>query len=274
MTSAIDLPNLAGLDETDVAAERGCLEAGEFWCIVELAGLQFYDYGTDGLDGQPVIPCDGDRLVLVRAPENRHDGNAVEVWWRNDVRLGHLPRRLAAIVAGPLDAGVQLRAYVAKGGTGEAWSAEALLVGEPVRELHETRIRHATERALRDWEWAERLAERKRRDLGIGHGRAFQEEQGERRQRHLLDAVHTLLAGTPFEIEIPSLGWADLDMLQHRLDVSRSTAVRIAGRAGAKRELHRRGWYIVRTRWRSPRPCRTPCAGGPPTRPAATTPPI
>lgn len=245
--SAVDLPNLAGLDEAEVAAERGRLDAGEPRCVTEIAGLQFYDYGTPGLDGEAVIPRDGDRLVLVRAPENRHDGNAVEVWWRNSARLGHLPRKVAAVVAGPLDEGVPLRAYVAKGGTGEAWSAEALLVGEPVRELHETRIRHAVERAVRDWEWEERPAEKARRDLGNGHGRAFHDERADRRQRRLLDAVHTLLAGQPFVIEIPPLGWADLDTIQYRLDVSRSTAVRIADRAGAKREIHRRGWYAVRT---------------------------
>ncbi|MBE7198948.1 MAG: HIRAN domain-containing protein [Parafilimonas terrae] len=152
MIEAVDLPNIAGLDETEVAAERSRLEAGEPWCTSELAGLQFYDYGTAGLDGGSVIPRDGDRLNLVRAPENQHDGNAVEVWWRNSIRLGHLPRRVAAIVAGPLDAGVQLRAYVAAGGTGEAWSAKALLVGEPVRELHEKRIEHAVERGLSEWE--------------------------------------------------------------------------------------------------------------------------
>lgn len=194
-----------------------------------------------------MIPRDGDRLVLVRAPENAHDGNAVEVWWRNSIRLGHLPRWVAAIVAGPLDEGVPLRAFLAKGGTGEAWSAEALLVGAPVRELHETRIRHAVERAVRDWEWEERRAETKRCELGDWHGRAFQDEQADRRQRRLLHAVHTLLAGQPFEIEVPPLGWADLNTIQYRLDVSRSTAVRIADRPGARREVHRRGWYAVGT---------------------------
>ncbi len=124
------LPNLDGWEGTDAGVEIEALRRGEPWLDTTVAGLQFYDYaGIDELTGEPLIPAAGDRLSLVREPENPHDPNAVEVWWRNGIRLGHLPRLVAAAVAGPLDAGVALRAYVAHGGDGEAWSARALLVG-------------------------------------------------------------------------------------------------------------------------------------------------
>lgn len=243
--AAIDLPNLAGLDEAEVAAERGRLDAGKPWCVTEIAGLQFYDYGTTGLDGQAVIPREGDRLVLVRAPENRHDGNAVEVWWRNSIRLGHLPRRVAAIVAGPLDQGVPLRAYVAKGGTGEAWSAEALLVGEPVRPLHEKRIEHAIREGIREHERRERDIESRRNAVGWVNGKRFHEEQEARRESRLVQAVNVLLPPEPISFEMPSLGVHELFAIEHALGVSRSTARRIAERAGAKVRVEVRGWYAT-----------------------------
>ena len=39
-------PEAAGLQ-----LERAKLHAGEPWCVAPLAGLQFYDYGSPGLDG-------------------------------------------------------------------------------------------------------------------------------------------------------------------------------------------------------------------------------
>ncbi|MFC6048541.1 HIRAN domain-containing protein, partial [Methylobacterium hispanicum] len=124
-----ELPGVVLLEGVDAAIEADRIHAGEPWAGCEIAGLQFYDYSTEGLDGDPVRPRAGDRLVLVRAPDNEHDGNAVEVWWRNDIRLGHLPRGVAREVAPHMDAGAPLRAYVIDPGTGEAWTARALLVG-------------------------------------------------------------------------------------------------------------------------------------------------
>ena len=53
----------------------------------------------------------GDRLELVREPENPHDPNAVRVEWRG-VTLGYVPRADNAAVARQLDRGTALEARV------------------------------------------------------------------------------------------------------------------------------------------------------------------
>lgn len=53
----------------------------------------------------------GDSLELRREPDNRHDGRAVEVWWRNR-KLGYLPRVENAAVAQMADAGQRLECAV------------------------------------------------------------------------------------------------------------------------------------------------------------------
>lgn len=138
-----ELPVTVLLPDVDAAVEADCIRAGAAWCHSQVAGLQFYDYGTEGLDGATIRPVEGDRLNLVRSPGNPSDRHAVEVWWRNDRRIGHLPREVAAVVAKHLDQGHWLRAYVADGGDGRPWSARALLVGEPVRHYHDTRTGRA-----------------------------------------------------------------------------------------------------------------------------------
>jgi hypothetical protein len=55
----------------------------------------------------------GDRLVLVREPDNPHDRNAVRVEWRG-FKLGYVPRRENEAVARQLDRGVGLIARVSK----------------------------------------------------------------------------------------------------------------------------------------------------------------
>lgn len=135
----LPLLDLEGLNGTDIAAEFARLLAGEPWYDCGVAGLQYYDYGQPGLDELPILPCAGDRVALVRAPDNLYDPNAVEVWWRNDTRLGHLPRGEAGALAGQLDAGIPLRAYCIDGGNGDAWSVGILMVGPAVREIYERR---------------------------------------------------------------------------------------------------------------------------------------
>jgi hypothetical protein len=54
----------------------------------------------------------GDRLQLVREPDNPYDANAVRVEWRG-VKLGYVPRRDNAAVARQLDHGNALEARVA-----------------------------------------------------------------------------------------------------------------------------------------------------------------
>ena len=72
-----------------------------------LAGFRHY-HGADVLrDLRP-----GDRLELVREPENPHDPNAVRVEWRG-VKLGYVPRRDNASVARQMDRGTALEARLA-----------------------------------------------------------------------------------------------------------------------------------------------------------------
>ncbi len=125
--------DLTHLSDTDAGAEIARIAAGEPTTTSPIAGLQFHSYARDdGMDGV-VMPAAGDRLRLVRAPDNEYDPCAIEVWWRNDHRLGHLPRVLDGDLAPVLDAGEPVRAYVLDAGTGRAWSAQVLLVGKGVQ---------------------------------------------------------------------------------------------------------------------------------------------
>ena len=54
----------------------------------------------------------GDRLELVREPENPYDAGAIRVEWRGR-KLGYVPRRDNAAVARQLDRGMPLEARVA-----------------------------------------------------------------------------------------------------------------------------------------------------------------
>jgi len=55
----------------------------------------------------------GDRLELVREPDNPYDPNAVRIDWQG-CKLGYLPRRDNAAVARQLDRGTALQARVAQ----------------------------------------------------------------------------------------------------------------------------------------------------------------
>lgn len=56
---------------------------------------------------------EGDRLNLIREPDNTHDANAVRVEWRGQ-KLGYLPRAENAAVAAAMDAGEAVDARIAK----------------------------------------------------------------------------------------------------------------------------------------------------------------
>lgn len=226
------LPDLTGLEETDVASEAERLARGEPWFASEVAGLQFYAYGkTDEMTGEPVIPQPGDRLNLVREPENPHDSNAVQVWWRNSHMLGHLPRTVAAEVASLLDAGVAARAYVHTPGDGEAWSLRALVVGPAAEPWWARYIEGVAWRALaapaEEYERAAALGERAERT---------RESMEIRRRRRLRDAVETLLT-VPCDVELPrpyDSGRTDVDAIARVLRCSESTVVRIAAKCGIR----------------------------------------
>jgi hypothetical protein len=72
-----------------------------------LAGFRHYDGGEVLRDLKP-----GDRLELVREPDNPYDPNAVRVEWRG-VKLGYVPRRDNAAVARQMDHGATLEARLA-----------------------------------------------------------------------------------------------------------------------------------------------------------------
>ena len=55
----------------------------------------------------------GDRLTLIREPDNRHDVNAIRVEW-NGHKLGYVPRAENRAVAHALDAGENLEARVTR----------------------------------------------------------------------------------------------------------------------------------------------------------------
>lgn len=73
-----------------------------------LAGLQYHA----ALELWPDLRI-GDRLTLVREPENPHDVNAVRVEWRGRM-LGYLPRAENRAVAAEMDRGGRVEARIAK----------------------------------------------------------------------------------------------------------------------------------------------------------------
>ena len=72
-----------------------------------LAGFRHYDGAGLWRDMKT-----GDRLELVREPENPYDAGAIRVEWRGH-KLGYVPRRDNAAVARQLDRGTPLEARVA-----------------------------------------------------------------------------------------------------------------------------------------------------------------
>jgi hypothetical protein len=72
-----------------------------------LAGFRHYDGGEVLRSLKP-----GDRLELVREPDNPYDANAVRVEWRG-VKLGYVPRRDNAAVARQMDRGAAIEARLA-----------------------------------------------------------------------------------------------------------------------------------------------------------------
>ena len=69
-----------------------------------LAGSQYYAFA----EFWPQMRV-GDRLELIREPDNRHDANAIRVEWRGHM-LGYVPRAENHVIAAALDAGERLSA--------------------------------------------------------------------------------------------------------------------------------------------------------------------
>ena len=73
-----------------------------------LAGSQYYAASKVWNDIRV-----GDRLALIREPENRHDRHAIRVEW-NGHKLGYVPRAENRAAAQALDAGEVLEARVTR----------------------------------------------------------------------------------------------------------------------------------------------------------------
>ncbi|MBI3939034.1 MAG: HIRAN domain-containing protein [Betaproteobacteria bacterium] len=73
-----------------------------------LAGFRYYDGGQVWREMNV-----GDRLDLVREPDNPYDANAIRVEWRGH-KLGYVPRRDNAAVARQIDHGAGLEARVTR----------------------------------------------------------------------------------------------------------------------------------------------------------------
>ncbi len=73
-----------------------------------LAGSQYYAVSKVWNDIRV-----GDRLMLIRETDNRHDRNAIRVEW-NGHKLGYVPRAENRATAHALDAGEKLDAHVTR----------------------------------------------------------------------------------------------------------------------------------------------------------------
>jgi hypothetical protein len=73
-----------------------------------LAGSQYYAVGEQWR--QMAV---GDRLELIREPDNRHDRRAIRVEWRGH-KLGYVPRAENRALAAALDQGDKLVARIAQ----------------------------------------------------------------------------------------------------------------------------------------------------------------
>ena len=80
-----------------------------------------------------IRPEHGDRVQLIRRPDNSYDSNAIEIWWRDArFQLGHIPRREASELAPLLDDGANARGYIWTGGDGDAWSAQVVVFNDDI----------------------------------------------------------------------------------------------------------------------------------------------
>ncbi len=71
-----------------------------------LAGSQFYALSRAWKEIRP-----GDKLLLKREPDNRHDANAIRVEW-NGQQLGYVPRAENRALAAAMDRGERVEARV------------------------------------------------------------------------------------------------------------------------------------------------------------------
>ena len=90
-------PSLARTEEVKVLVQSS-----------PLAGSQYYALSSVWDDIRP-----GDKLLLKREAQNRHDANAIRVEW-NGHQLGYVPRAENRALAAAMDRGEKVEARVAK----------------------------------------------------------------------------------------------------------------------------------------------------------------
>ena len=93
------------------AGAASCLLAAETVIVVQrssLAGFRHYEAPAVWREVKA-----GDRLELVREPDNPYDPNAVRIEWQGR-KLGYLPQRDNGAIARQLDRGTALHASVAR----------------------------------------------------------------------------------------------------------------------------------------------------------------
>ena len=73
-----------------------------------LAGSQYYALGEHWLQMRV-----GDRLDLVREPDNRHDPRAIRIEWQGH-KLGYVPRAENRVIARALDEGEKLSVRISR----------------------------------------------------------------------------------------------------------------------------------------------------------------
>jgi hypothetical protein len=89
----------------------GLAEAQSVKLLVQSSPLAGFRYGEAGLVWSELRL--GDRLDLVREPENPHDRNAVRVEWRGR-KLGYVPRAENEALAWAMDRGETVTARISR----------------------------------------------------------------------------------------------------------------------------------------------------------------
>jgi hypothetical protein len=137
--------------------------------ISSVAGTQYHERGDYDRDlDQEIWPLAGDRLELVREPDNPYHENAIQIRWKNGrFMIGHVPRHLADELAPAMDAGQVLMAYCSVMGDCRPWSMCCAIIGPIIEDwmsrLEQCRIEGEAEMRRMEAEWAIE-AERRNRE--------------------------------------------------------------------------------------------------------------
>lgn len=86
-------------------------QAGNVRILVQSSPLAGFQYHAGATLWERMR--EGDALDLIREPDNPHDQRAVRIEWQGQ-KLGYLPRRENAAVAGAMDGGERVEARIAR----------------------------------------------------------------------------------------------------------------------------------------------------------------